>query len=88
VVLDGTLFKAVHARGFTAPVSGIVDLIDAAHLQKTPSGTPIFTHFKVLYVGTKPHVPTTPAVLPKTLAYTYFNGTVWKYLQDDTNVNP
>lgn len=85
---DKSLFAALDARGIATPINGIVDMVAAAGIQKTPNGTSVLTHFNVLYVGTKPHIPTIPAVLPKTLAFTYFDGTIWKYLQDDSKVNP
>lgn len=88
VITDGTLFKAIAGfAGFAAPVAGAADMVDAMKLRKV-GATSLFDLFDVKVVGLKPAVPPVPAVLPKTPQFTYFNGTVWKYLADDTDVNP
>jgi flagellin len=88
VIADGTLFKAVAGfAGLAAPVAGAADMVDAMKLRKV-GATSLFDLFDVKVVGAKPAVPPVPAVLPKTPQFTYFDGTVWKYLADDTDVNP
>lgn len=88
VIADGTLFKSVAGfAGLVAPVDGAVDLVD--EMKKVfVGGARLYDMFDVKVVGAKPRVPAVPAVLPKTPAFTYFDGTVWKYLADDANVNP
>lgn len=88
VITDGTLFKAVAGfQAFETPVAGATDLV--VEMKKRMVGSvSLFDQFQVKVVGAKPAVPAVPAVLPKTPAYTYFNGTAWKYLADDTDVNP
>lgn len=88
VALDG-LFK--HVAGFkqftTTP--GAVDLVDAMQAERVGSSS-LFDLFDVKVVGDKPAVPPVPAVLPKTPAFSYYGGSplAWRYLEDDTEVNP
>jgi hypothetical protein len=85
-ITDGNLFKNV--AGFTTisdAVAGATDLV--AEMQKAKvGGASLYDEFKVISVGLKPALPAVPAALPKTLAFTYWNGTVWKYLVDGSNV--
>lgn len=87
-ILDNTLFKAVNAKRFKSPINGITSLLDAFG-EKTYNGNTLAHRFNVLHVGLKPHVPTTPAMLPKIPQFTYYATTGgWKYLADDSVVNP
>ncbi len=94
-ITDGTLFKAAGARGINPGIVGIVNMLAAAKLQKSVVGMPVADHFDVFTVGLNPsslwsidHVPV-KANIPKVPQFTYY-GTdgKWKFLADDTNVNP
>lgn len=83
---DGTLFKALQGAGFVGfnPVQdGAVDLLAVMQRERMPNGTKYSEYFNMKYVGAKPPVPPN---CPKTVDFIYHNGTVWKYLSDDTNV--
>jgi hypothetical protein len=82
-ILDTTLFKALGVRGFIAPVDGITNLVTAAKNTRSPNGTTIFERFDVLYVGAKPPVP---PYTPHSVKFTYWDGSVWKYLDNDATV--
>lgn len=82
-IVDGTLFKALGAKGVKAPVDGIVDLLDAAKKTKAPNGNSLLDQFNVIKVGTKPAVP---PYVKHTTKFIYWDGTVWKYLDNDANV--
>lgn len=85
VIRDGNLLKALGATGVSKPVDGISDLVVA--MKKIPVGSSnLYDYLGAFVVGDKPPRPAVPAVLPKTPAFTYFDGTNWKYLEDDTNV--
>ncbi|MCK9369649.1 hypothetical protein M0R04_07055 [Candidatus Dojkabacteria bacterium] len=94
-ITDGTLFRAVGAKGIKPSIAGIANMLSAAKLQKTSVGMPVADHFNVITVGLTPsslwsidHVPV-KANIPKVPQFTYY-GTdgKWKWLADDTNVNP
>lgn len=81
-IVDLGLFKTIKGAKET-PVVGVVNLVAAAKNTRSKNGGSLFGEFNVLYVGTK------PVVLPnttKSIDYVYWNGTVWKYLLDDTDV--
>lgn len=84
---DSDLFRNVAGFVSLNSVAGATDMVDAMKLKRVGSGS-LFDLFDVKVVGAKPAMPAVPAALPKTLDFTYFNGTVWKYLVDDTDVNP
>lgn len=64
-------------------VSGAADMLDVLSVVKSPAGVPLLQVFNIRVVGEKPPVPTN---VKHTLAYTYYDGTAWKYLDDDTAV--
>ncbi|MGZ8924625.1 MAG: beta strand repeat-containing protein [Nitrososphaeraceae archaeon] len=81
---EGNLFDAISGyKGLQPSINGITDLVEAAKKVKSPNGTSIYDSFDVKRVGTKPAVPTNT---PHSIDFVYWNGTVWKYLDDDTNV--
>jgi hypothetical protein len=84
VQTSGTLFKTIpgFVRTNTA-TKGAADLIAALETTRAPSGTPLISLFHVKKVGVKPPVP---SYVTHSLTYTYFDGTVWRYLDDDTAV--
>lgn len=82
----GTLFKALTGfHGFNAPQTGAADLLAVLQRERTPNGTKFSELFNILYIGAK---PAEAANTPHSLAFIYFDGTTWKYLDDDTDVNP
>ncbi len=93
VITDGTLFHAAGAKGIKNGVVGITNMLDAAKLQKVSGSESVFDHFNVIRVGLTPsslwsngHVPA-KASIPKVPQFTYWD-TTWKYIADDTDVNP
>lgn len=82
-VTDGDLFKALGAYGFRAPVAGITDLLAAAKISKVANGSRVSEHFNILTVGTKPAVP---PFCPHNVNFIYWDGLVWKYLDNDVTV--
>lgn len=85
-IIDGNLFSSLAGyKGHQEAVDGITDLVAAMKAVKVGSAS-LYDEFKVVVVGAKPALPAVPAALPKTLAFTYWNGSVWKYLVDDSNV--
>lgn len=88
-VVNDDLFK--HVSGFTRFVAtqGAEDLVDEMKKVRVGAGS-LFDTFDVKVVGSKPAVPPVPATLPKTQAFTYYGGSpaAWRYLEDDTLVNP
>lgn len=82
-ITDASLFKSVGAHVLSTPTNGITDMLIAAHNTKLSNGSSLFNHFHVLYAGTKPAVP---LYVQHSLKFTYFDGTVWKYLDNDATV--
>ena len=78
-----TMLKALSSFvGVYNPIDGIVSLLAAMKAFKNGSDT--FYHlFNVKQVGTKPAVP---PFTPHTVKFTYFDGTHWKYLDNDALV--
>jgi hypothetical protein len=92
-IVDGTLFNALGAKGIRVGINGIANMLTAAGLQKISGSEPVADHFNVIRVGLTPsslwshdHVPV-KANIPKIPQNTYW-ATTWKYLADDTEVNP
>lgn len=84
-VVPGDLFRNVAGFvGFKASQSGAADLLAVFQTARTPAGGTFANHFVVETVGAKPVVPTAVRHTP---AFSYYNGTVWKYLDDDTTIN-
>lgn len=82
-IVDGSLFKTVGAKGILAPVVGATDLVAAAKTVKAPNGNKLFDQFNVVTVGTKPAVP---PYVKHTVNFIYWDGTDWKYLDNDATV--
>lgn len=82
-IVDGTLFKAVGVKAIQHAVPGVADLVDAFKLVKAPNGNKLFDQFNVIVVGTKPAVP---PYVKHTTKFIYWDGTVWKYLDNDATV--
>lgn len=83
--LDGDLFKSVNLfNGGLTSQAGAHDLLAVATTKRTPAGSTFDQLFSIKTVGTKPAVP---ATVKHTLQYVYFDGTDWKYLDDDAVVN-
>lgn len=76
-----------HTTGFVnfTTTAGASDLVAAMKAVYMGAGS-VFDQFRVITVGAKPPVANASA-LPKTPEYTYFDGTNWLYLKDDTAVN-
>ncbi len=83
LVVDGSLFHTLGIKGLNSPINGITDLIEAAKHTRSLNGTTIFERFDILYIGTKPHVP---PYTPHTIKFVYWDGSVWKYLDNDVTV--
>lgn len=82
VVVD-TLFPLTTGYAGKQFVAGTTSLVKAMQQKHSPNGSTLFEHFPVIKVGTK------PVVLPNTphnIHFVYFDGTVWKYLDNDANV--
>ncbi len=56
------------------------DLWDLFQVQKADNGARYSELIKVYFVGTR---PTTPRNVPHTPRFTYYDGTEWKYIDDD-----
>lgn len=83
VFTDVDLFRSVTGfHGFAHPVDGITNMLTAFQ------NSPFAEHYKLVQVGVRPAAPAVPprANLPKIPQWTYFDGTVWKYLADDSAV--
>lgn len=80
VVTDVDLFRLV--AGFTGITSqaGAVDLTDVFKLVRSANGTVLWNKFDVLFVGAKPAIPPYVKHHPD---FRYFDGSVWKYLDND-----
>jgi flagellin len=83
-LLPGTLFKNTPGYSeFYLTTPGAADLLTLLQGIRTANGSTFAQRYNIVTVGTKPVVlPNTP----RTTRFIYFNGTVWKYLIDDTNV--
>lgn len=85
LVTEGDLFD--HTTGFAgAPstaVPGAVDFENVMNTTRGPTGTTLYSYFPVAHVGLKPAVP---PFCPHTTKFIYWNGSVWKYLDNDATV--
>lgn len=77
---DVDLFRSV--AGFVAVTSqaGAVDLTDVFKTVRSANGTALWNKFDVLFVGSKPAVPPYVKHHPD---FRYFDGSAWKYLDND-----
>jgi hypothetical protein len=82
-ITDHTLFKGLNIKGFQFPNNGITSLIDAAKHTRSSNGSTIFEQFDILYIGLKPHVA---LHTPHSIKFTYWDGTIWRYLDNDAAV--
>jgi hypothetical protein len=86
VLVNDVFFKSIGATAISAAVHGTdasENLFDLAIKVKAPNGNPIFNQFSILYVGKKP--PTLPNT-PHTAAFIYWDGSVWRYLDNDATL--
>ena len=84
-VLDSTLFKAVTGfKQLVTPVAGASDFVDVMKTTRSPNGSSYYSVFDIVTVGAKPPVP--PFYLENDLSSTYWDGTDWRYLVDDSLV--
>lgn len=76
-----------HTSGFIniTTLAGASDLVDAMKADRIGAGS-VFDLFRVITVGAKPPVANASS-LPKAPEFTYFDGTTWRYLKDDSAVN-
>lgn len=83
------LFKHVTGFAGVTKVDGATDLVEEMKQVRVGSAS-LFDLYDVKVVGSKPAVPPVPATLPKTQPFTYYGGSpaAWRYLEDDTLVNP
>ena len=83
-VIDGNLFTSLTVfDSFSTPVVGSSDLLTTFKSTNAINGTPYINLFKVFYVNSKPAVP---AIVKHDIRSIYWNGTVWKYLDNDATV--
>lgn len=83
VVGAGNLFQSLNGfRSLGQPQAGATDFTEVL-TRRTESGEIPADIIPVKVVGTKPAVPSNVA---HSIDFVYHNGTVWKYLDDDTNV--
>lgn len=83
-IVDNTLFKAVTGYDrVTASQPGAADLLSVLQSTRAANGTMLSNYFNIVTVGTKPAVP---ANTPHTTKFIYYNGSVWKYLDNDASV--
>lgn len=84
-VSNGTLFGAVTGYAGTVLTQGAdaLDLWEKFQTTRSPNGALYSEVFRVLKVGEKPVI--LPHV-PRTMQFTYFNGSEWLYMSDDTPV--
>jgi hypothetical protein len=69
---------------FSVTVATIVtDLEYVLGRTRAPNGTRLSNYFNIKYVGLKPPVP---PYCPHTTKFIYYNGSVWKYLDNDATV--
>lgn len=87
ITIDGgTLVRSLSGqRGIAKSLKGVAaaDLATVLNEYKAPNGASVLSTLPVIKVGTKPAVP---FGVKHTTAFIYWNGTVWKYLDNDANV--
>lgn len=89
-VVDGDLFRSVAGfKGGVKVVTGAANLAAAFASMRMPNGTSVREYFPIVTVGLKP-ADNTPYTPPKRVEFSYFGGspTAWRYMNDDTVINP
>lgn len=84
-VTNGTLFGAVagYVGVVITPGAAAIDLWNLFQTTRSPNGALFTDVIKVLQVGAK---PTVLPNIPHTIQFTYYDGSEWLYLDDDTPV--
>lgn len=83
-VTSNGLFKSlIGYKGSYVSISGCNDILSAMKVTRSVNGSLMSSLFKIVEIGTK---PTVPHYVKHALSYTYWDGLVWKYLDDDTTV--
>ena len=79
----GDLISSLSGVKSITVTDGAPDLVTAMKRDRTPAGGTYFDAFQVLFVGSKPAVPPNT---PHNTNYRYFDGTVWRYLDNDAAI--
>ena len=84
-IVPGTLFLYIAPVLSISPARPLVSsFLDVLKNTKTPNGASFFSTLPIRTVGVKPVVP---PYVKHTLAFIYFNGTAFAYLDNDVLVN-
>jgi hypothetical protein len=87
-VVGGTLLKGLPGSvSVSRPRVSVDSIITVLNERRAPNGSSYLTNLPVKYVGLKPAVP---PYTPHTVDFIYYDSVdeAWKYLDDDTLVNP
>lgn len=88
-VTDGDLFKSCAGFNGVKTVNGAADLVAAFGEMRMSNGSKALEYFPTATVGLKP-ADNTPYTPPKRVEFSYFGGSpaAWRYMNDDTEINP